>query len=81
LIEFSIFNQYSLLSGYPHAYGAADPAVANAFEFVYCQKEVGQLDYPTALLDVRGLKADIVCVSAMWNFGVVCRLVSDPAIA
>lgn len=78
LIEFSIFNQYPLLSGYLHAYGAADPAIADAFEFVYYQKEVGQLDYPTVLLDVRGLKADIVCISAyVWNIGIVRRLVSD----
>ena len=78
LIEFSIFKQFPLLSGYLHAYAAADSAIAEAFEFVYYQREVGQLDYPTVLREVRALKASIVCLSAyVWNIGVVRRLVSD----
>jgi radical SAM superfamily enzyme YgiQ (UPF0313 family) len=78
LIEFSIFSQYPLLSGYLHAYAAADSALAAACEFVYYQKEVGRLDYPTVLQEVRALRARVVCLSAyVWNIGVVRRLITD----
>jgi hypothetical protein len=78
LIEFSIFSQYPLLSGYLHAYAAADSAVAEAFEFVYYQREVGRIDYCTVLQEIRALQARVVCLSAyVWNIGVVRRLITD----
>lgn len=78
LIEFSILNQYPLLSGYLHAYATADSTVADAFEFVYYQKEVGRLHYASVLREVRALRAHIVCLSAyVWNIGVVRRLIAD----
>lgn len=78
LVEFSILNQYPLISGYLHAYAAADPAIDDTFEFVYYQREVCQLDYVTVLREVRALKARIVCLSAyVWNIGVVRRLAHD----
>lgn len=78
LIEFSIFNQFPLISGYLHAYAAADPAIADSFEFVYYQKEVGKTVYLESLQAIQALRARIVCLSAyVWNIGLVRRLVND----
>lgn len=78
LIEFSILQQFPLISGYLHAYAAADPTVAESFEFMYYQEEVGRNDYSRSLSAIRALDAEIVCLSAyVWNMGLVVRLVKD----
>jgi radical SAM superfamily enzyme YgiQ (UPF0313 family) len=85
LVEFSIYDQFPLVSGYLHAYAQADPAVADAFEFVYYQQEISRVDYAATLSALRGLGASVLCISCyVWNMGLVRRLVrdlrADPAI-
>lgn len=78
LVEFSILQQFPLISGYLHAYAAADAAVAECFEFVYYQEEIGRTDYSRSLSAIRALDAELVCLSAyVWNMGLVVRLVND----
>lgn len=80
LVEFSIFDQFPLVSGYLHAYAQADPAVAEAFEFVYYSPQVERVDYQEALSAIRALDARILCFSCyVWNMGLVRRLVRDLA--
>ena len=57
LIEFSILQQFPLISGYLHAYATADPTVAENFEFMYYQEEVGRNDYSRSLSAIRALDA------------------------
>src|SRR5262245_59304356 len=78
LIEFSIYDQFPLVSGYLRAYASADPAIADAFEFVHYQKEISRSDFPETLRAIRALEADIICISCyVWNMGLVKRLLPD----
>jgi tRNA A37 methylthiotransferase MiaB len=78
LIEFSIYDQYPLISGYLHAYAATDPTVAESYDFVYYQEEVERVTYPETLRKLRALEAEILCFSCyVWNMGLIKRLVKD----
>lgn len=80
LVEFSIFDQFPLVSGYLHAYAQADPAVAEAFEFVYYAPQVERVDYADALSSIKALDAQVLCFSCyVWNMGLIRRLVRDLA--
>jgi hypothetical protein len=78
LIEFSIFDQFPLVSGYLHAYAQTDPAVAEAFEFVYYITQVERVNYDETLKAIRALDAQVLCFSCyVWNMGLIRRLVHD----
>jgi hypothetical protein len=78
LVEFSIFDQYPLVSGYLHSYANQDLAVSTAFNFIYYQREVERVSYTEALSDILGLNASIVCFSSyVWNMRLIKRLVED----
>lgn len=78
MIEFSIYDQFPLVSGYLHGYAAADADVAAAFEFVYFTREVERVKYSETLAAIRALRGHIVCFSCyVWNIGLVKRLVAD----
>lgn len=78
LIEFSIFDQYPLISGYLHAYALTASEISQHFEFVYYQEEVGRVRYTESLQAIRALGAHIVCFSAyVWNIGLIRRLLRD----
>ena len=77
-VEFSIYDQVPLVSGYLHAYAKAHPAIAESFEFVYCTKQIERISYEQALSAVRALRAPIICFSCyVWNMGLIKRLVRD----
>src|SRR2546425_3188905 len=78
LIEFSIYDQFPLVSGYLHAYAKADREIAEALEFVHYQKEVEMATYQETLSGIRALNAHVLCFSCyVWNMGLVKRLVRD----
>jgi hypothetical protein len=78
LIEFSIYDQFPLVSGYLQAFAGTDPDVAAAFEFVYYASEVSRADYPATLQAIRQLNAPVLCFSCyVWNMGLIRRLVRD----
>lgn len=78
LVEFSIYDQFPLVSGYLQAYASADPAISDTFEFVYYNKEVSRCEYPQTLNEIRALGANIICISSyVWNMGLVRRLLRD----
>jgi hypothetical protein len=78
MIEFSIYDQFPLVSGYLHGYARTDPAVAEAFEFVYFTQEVERGSYDETLKAIRALEASVLCFSCyVWNMGLIRRLVAD----
>jgi radical SAM superfamily enzyme YgiQ (UPF0313 family) len=78
LVEFSVHDQFPLVSGYLHAYATADPAIAKEFEFVYYQELIERVEYTETLSQLRALKASILCLSCyVWNMGLIKRLVRD----
>jgi radical SAM superfamily enzyme YgiQ (UPF0313 family) len=78
LVEFSILDQYPLISGYLAAYAKQNPAISSAFQFIYYQREVERLNYQDTLREIVSLEASIVCLSAyVWNMRLVSRLVKD----
>ena len=78
LIEFSIYDQFPLVSGYLQAYASVDPAISEAFEFVYYNKEVSRCEYAQTLSEIRALGASVLCISSyVWNMGLVRRLLRD----
>jgi radical SAM superfamily enzyme YgiQ (UPF0313 family) len=78
MIEFSIYDQFPLTSGYLHGYAARDPAVAEAFEFVYHNQEVERVAYDHTLATIRAYGASVLCFSCyVWNMGLIKRLVHD----
>ena len=78
LVEFSIYNQYPLVSGYLHALARADRDLDAAFEFRYYQEEVGKVAYAETLARILAAEPSIVCISCyVWNMGLVRRLLAD----
>src|SRR3954462_6929092 len=78
LVEFSIYDQFPLVSGYLQAYASADPVILDTFEFVYYNKEVSRCEYAQTLNEIRALGASILCISSyVWNMGLVRRLLRD----
>lgn len=76
LVEFSIYDQYPLVSGYLHAFAAADPDIAAEFDFVYVSKEVSRVDYLETLKALKKLNPSVLCFSCyVWNMGLVRKLV------
>jgi hypothetical protein len=78
LVEFSIYDQFPLISGYLQSYAAADAAIASAFEWVWHTEEVERVSYARTLKAIVDLRAPVVCFSCyVWNMGLVRRLVRD----
>lgn len=78
LVEFSIYDQFPLVSGYLQAYASVDPVISGSFEFVYYNKEISRCEYAQTLSEIRALGASIVCISSyVWNMGLVRRLLRD----
>jgi hypothetical protein len=78
MIEFSIYDQFPLVSGYMHGYAAQDQSVAESFEFVYHNEEVERASYEKTLSAIRAYGATVLCFSCyVWNMGLVKRLVHD----
>jgi hypothetical protein len=77
-IEFPIYEQFPLISGYLHGYAQADPVIAREFEFVYYNRQIEKTEYADTLRAINALNADIVCFSCyVWNMGLIKRLVRD----
>lgn len=79
MIEFSIYDQFPLISGYLQGYATRDAAVAEAFEFVYHNQEIERASsYEETLRRIRAYEASILCFSCyVWNMGLIKRLVHD----
>jgi hypothetical protein len=78
LVEFSIYDQFPLVSGYLQAYASVDPTISETFEFVYYNKEVSRCEYAQTLSEIRALGASVICISSyVWNMGLVRRLLPD----
>jgi radical SAM superfamily enzyme YgiQ (UPF0313 family) len=77
MIEFSIYDQFPLISGYMQGYATRDAAVAETFEFVNHNQEVERASsYEETLHRIRAYEASILCFSCyVWNMGLVKRLV------
>jgi radical SAM superfamily enzyme YgiQ (UPF0313 family) len=78
LVEFSILDQYPLISGYLAAYAKQSPSISASFEFVYYQREVERVSYQDTLREIVSLDASIICLSAyVWNMRLISRVVKD----
>lgn len=78
LVEFSILDQYPLISGYLTTYARQDPTIAESFDFIYYQREVERVSYQETLREIVALNASVVCLSAyVWNMRLVSRLAKD----
>lgn len=78
LIEFPIYSQFPLVSGYLQSYAESDPNISEGFKFIYFQQEIGKTSYSTTLNNILKLKGNIICISCyVWNMGFVIKLVKD----
>ena len=78
LIEFPIYEQYPILSGYLHGYACTNNIVQNAYQFEYYQESVNNVLYESTLEEIKKLDASIYCFSCyVWNIGLIKRLIED----
>jgi len=78
LIEFPIYDQFPILSGYLQGYASMVDVVKQVYQFEYYQEPVNEVDYQVTLRKLVALRADIYCFSSyVWNIRLISRLADD----
>jgi radical SAM superfamily enzyme YgiQ (UPF0313 family) len=78
LVEFPVYDQMPLVSGYLEAFASTHDSVRASYDFVHFNERVGSVDYGATLAKLRALGAQVHCFSSyVWNMGLIRRLVAD----
>lgn len=80
LIEFPIYRQFPIVSGYLQAYSLTEKVIADTYEFKYYQEAISEIQYGSTIRNIYNLNASILCFSCyVWNIGLVMKLVKELA--